>query len=146
MKRLAGKVAIITGAGQGVGLGVAQAYADEGAALVISGRDANKLQTAAAGLTARGAKVLTIPGDVRKREAANATVEAAIRQFGKIDILVNNAQSSAPGIPLEQIDDATISLTIESGLLGTLYHMQAAFPHMKERGGSIVNFGSREGI
>lgn len=146
MKRLAGKVAIITGAGQGVGLGVAQAYADAGAALVISGRDADKLQTAAAGLTARGAKVLAVPGDVRKREAANATVEAAIRQFGKIDILVNNAQSSVPGTPLEQIDDATISLTIESGLLGTLYHMQAAFPHMKERGGSIVNFGSREGI
>lgn len=146
MKKLAGKVAVITGAGQGVGLGVAQAYADGGASLVISGRDANKLQGAAAELTARGAKVLTVPGDVRKRSTANATIEAAIREFGKIDILVNNAQSSVPGTPLEQIDDPTIAMTIESGLLGTLYHMQAAFPHMKDRGGSIINFGSREGI
>src|SRR3984893_1212284 len=146
MKRLAGKVAIITGAGQGVGLGIAQAYADGGASLVISGRDANKLQTAAAELTARGAKVLTVPGDVRKRVSANATVEAAVREFGKIDILVNNAQSSVPGTPLEQIDDATISMTIESGLLGTLYHMQAAFAHMNERGGSLINFGSRQGV
>ena len=146
MKRLAGQVAIITGAGQGVGLGVAQAYADAGASLVISGRDPNKLQSAAADLQSRGAKVLTVPGDVRKRASADATVEAAIREFGKIDILVNNAQSSVPGTPLEQIDDATISLTLESGLLGTLYHMQAVFPKMKEHGGSIINFGSREGI
>jgi NAD(P)-dependent dehydrogenase (short-subunit alcohol dehydrogenase family) len=78
--------------------------------------------------------------------SANSTVEAAVREFGKIDILVNNAQSSVPGTPLELIDDATISMTIESGLLGTLYHMQAAFAHMKERGGSIINFGSREGV
>ena len=102
--------------------------------------------SAAAELTSRGAKVLTVPGDVRKRVSANSTVEAAVREFGKIDILVNNAQSSVPGTPLELIDDATISMTIESGLLGTLYHMQAAFPHMKERGGSIINFGSREGV
>lgn len=146
MKRLAGKVAIITGAGQGVGLGIAQAYADSGASLVISGRDAAKLQSAATELIARGAKVLTVPGDVRERASAIATVEAAIGEFGTIDILVNNAQSSVPGTPLEQIDDATISMTLESGLLGTLYHMQAAFAHMKARGGSIINFGSREGL
>jgi NAD(P)-dependent dehydrogenase (short-subunit alcohol dehydrogenase family) len=48
-------------------------------------------------------------------------------------------------VPLESIDDATIALTLESGLLGTMYHMQAAFPHMKDRGGSIINFGSRTG-
>ena len=60
-------------------------------------------------------------------------------------MLVNNAQSSVPGTPLEEIDDATIALTLESGLLGTMYHMQAAFPHMKDRGGSIINFGSRTG-
>ena len=147
MKKLADKVALITGAGQGVGLGIAQAYADSGASLVISGRDADKLQRAAAELKSRGAKVLAVPGDVRHRAFADATVAAALREFGKIDILIDNAQSSVAGItPLEQTDDATISMTVESGLLGTLYHMQAAFPHMKERGGSIINFGSREGV
>jgi NAD(P)-dependent dehydrogenase (short-subunit alcohol dehydrogenase family) len=146
MQRLEGKVAIITGAGQGIGLGIAQAYADSGASLVISGRDINKLQSAASELSSRGAKVHAIAGDVRKRACAQATVAAAIAEFGKIDVLINNAQSAVAGVALEQIDDDAISMTIESGLLGTLYHMQAAFPHMKERGGSIINFGSRQGI
>ena len=93
-----------------------------------------------------GAEVETIAGDARKRETAERDVAAAITRFGRLDVLVNNAQTSVPGVPLEQIDDATIALTLESGLLGTLYHMQAAFPHMQARGGSIINLGSREGV
>jgi NAD(P)-dependent dehydrogenase (short-subunit alcohol dehydrogenase family) len=87
-----------------------------------------------------------VVGDTRQRASAVNTVAKAIERFGRIDILINNAQSSTPGIALESIDDATIALTVESGLLGTLYHMQAVFPHMSRNGGSIVNFGSREGI
>ena len=146
MKQLAGKVAIITGAGQGVGLGIAEAFADAGADLAISGRDAGKLQGVATQLRSRGVRVLVVAGDVRKRASANALVAATVEEFGKIDVLVNNAQSSVPGTPLESIDDATIAMTLESGLLGTIYHMQAVFPHMKEHGGSIINFGSREGM
>jgi NAD(P)-dependent dehydrogenase (short-subunit alcohol dehydrogenase family) len=146
MKQLEGKVAIITGAGQGVGLGIAQAFADAGADLAISGRDAGKLQSVATQLRSRGVKVLAVAGDVRKRASANALVAATVAEFGKIDVLVNNAQSSVPGTPLESIDDATIALTLESGLFGTIYHMQAVFPYMKEHGGSIINFGSREGM
>ena len=59
---------------------------------------------------------------------------------------MNNAQSSAPGTLFENIDDATLAMTLESGFFGTLYFMQESFTHMKERGGSIINFGSREGI
>jgi NAD(P)-dependent dehydrogenase (short-subunit alcohol dehydrogenase family) len=146
MQKLAGKVAIVTGAGQGVGLGVAQALADAGAAIVMSGRDEKKLRTAAESVRSRGAAVLAVPGDVRTRDSANATVAAAVERFGRLDILVNNAQSSAPGTLLENTTDETIALTLESGLLGTLYHMQAALPHLKKNGGSIINLGSREGI
>jgi NAD(P)-dependent dehydrogenase (short-subunit alcohol dehydrogenase family) len=142
---LEGKVALITGAGQGVGFGIAQAFATAGANLVITGRDGAKLETAAAKFRAAGAEVAIVPGDVRTRETALRDVAAAVERFGRLDVLVNNAQSSVPGTPLEQIDDATIALTLESGLLGTLYHMQAAFPHLKVNGGSIINFGSREG-
>jgi NAD(P)-dependent dehydrogenase (short-subunit alcohol dehydrogenase family) len=142
---LTGKVALITGAGQGVGLGIARAFAGAGAKLAITGRDQEKLERAAAKLRELGAEVLTIPGDVRSRASAQASVAKAIEQFGQLDVLVNNAQSSVPGTPLEEIDDATIALTLESGLLGTMYHMQAAFAHMKGRGGSIINFGSRTG-
>lgn len=146
MQTLSGKVAIITGAGQGVGLGIAQAFADAGAALTITGRDAGKLEAAAGSLRERGAQVLAHPADARKRADAEGTVAATIERFGRLDILVNNAQSSVPGTMLEQLDDATIALTLESGLLGTIYHMQAALPHLKKQGGSIINLGSREGI
>jgi NAD(P)-dependent dehydrogenase (short-subunit alcohol dehydrogenase family) len=146
MGRLAGKVALVTGGGQGVGLGIARAFAAEGAALVVTGRTVDKLRSVMPELEALGAKVAICAGDTRRRKDAERAVAVAIDRFGTIDILVNNAQSSVPGTTLEELDDETIRLTVESGLYGTLQHMQAAFPHMKERGGSIVNFGSREGI
>lgn len=146
MGRLTGKVAIITGGGQGVGLGIARMFASEGAALVITGRNEEKLKGVVPELEALGARVATCAGDTRLRTDAERAVQCAVDSFGQLDVLVNNAQSSNPGTPLEEIDDDTIRLTVESGLYGTLQHMQAAFPHMKERGGSIINFGSREGI
>jgi NAD(P)-dependent dehydrogenase (short-subunit alcohol dehydrogenase family) len=144
--QLTGKVALITGGGQGVGLGIAHAFAAEGAALLITGRDVAKLEAAAEALRASGKNISVCAGDVRKREDAVRAVEAAITNFGRLDVLVNNAQSSTPGTPFEDMDDATMRLTLESGILGTVQHMQAAFPHMKAHGGSIINLGSREGI
>jgi NAD(P)-dependent dehydrogenase (short-subunit alcohol dehydrogenase family) len=147
MGKLTGKVAIITGGGQGVGLGIAFALAEAGASIVVTGRHEDKLRGAAEQIRAKGAPdVLTVVGDTRRRESAQQTVGATIEKFGRLDVLVNNAQSSVPGTPFENIDDATLSMTLESGFLGTLYFMQASFPHMKEGGGSIINLGSREGI
>jgi NAD(P)-dependent dehydrogenase (short-subunit alcohol dehydrogenase family) len=147
MGKLDGKVALITGGGQGVGLGIAFALAEAGAAIVITGRHEDKLRGAAEQIRAKGAPdVLTVVGDTRKRESAQQAVHATIQKFGYLDVLVNNAQSTAPGLLFENIDDATIAMTLESGFLGTLYFMQASFPHLKERGGSIINLGSREGI
>lgn len=146
MSKLIDKVAIITGAGQGVGLGIARTFAAAGALLVITGRNEDKLRDAAGELEALGGKVAICAGDARSRADAERAIQTAIDRYGQIDVLVNNAQTSNPGRPLEEIDDETIRLTIESGLFGTIQHMQAAFPHMKDRGGSIINFGSREGI
>jgi len=147
MGKLSGKVAVITGGGQGVGLGIAFAFAEAGAAIVITGRHEDKLRGAAEQIRAQGAPdVLTVVGDSRKRESAQQAIRATIDKFGHLDVLVNNAQSSTPGLQFESIDDAAISMTLESGFMGTLYFMQASFPHMKERGGSIINLGSREGI
>ena len=146
MKPLQDKVAIVTGGGQGLGLGISKAMAAAGAQVVITGRDPAKLQAAASQIGAHGLPVLTVAGDVRRRASAEQAVAATIEKFARLDILVNNAQSSKPFVPLEQIDDDTIALTLESGLLGTLYFMQASFPHLKRQGGSIINLGSREGV
>ncbi len=147
MGRLSGKVAIVTGGGQGVGLGIAQAFASEGASLVISGRTIEKLKGVVPDLEARGAKVAIIAADARSRADADKVVAFAASTFGGIDILVNNAQTSAAGVMLSDYTDDLIAATVESGLYGSIYHMQAVRPHMVARGGgSIINFGSRQGI
>jgi NAD(P)-dependent dehydrogenase (short-subunit alcohol dehydrogenase family) len=146
MGRLKGQVALITGAGQGIGLGIARTFAAEGANLVITGRVEQKLKGVVPELSAFGVKVVVCPGDVGRRTNAQRAVQSAIDTFGRLDILVNNAQTLKPGTMLEDTDDEIFRLTIESGLYGTLYHMQAAFPHFKTSGGSIINFSSREGI
>jgi NAD(P)-dependent dehydrogenase (short-subunit alcohol dehydrogenase family) len=146
MQKLSGKTAVVTGAGQGVGLGIARMFARQGAALVISGRTEQKLKDVEPELKELGATVAVCVGDARSRPDAERVIRTAIDRFGRLDILVNNAQTLVPGTPLEDIDDATIQSTVESGLYGTLFHMQAAFPHMKGQGGSIINLGSREGI
>lgn len=147
MGRLSDKVALITGGGQGVGLGIARTFAKEGATLVLTGRTETKLNDVAAEIEGLGGKVAIAVGDTRNRADADRAVQIATDRFGRLDILVNNAQSSVPGTPLEEIDDSTIHLTVESGLYGTLHHMQAAFAPMKAQGGgTIINFGSREGM
>ena len=146
MGRLNSKVAIITGGGQGVGLGIARTFAREGASILITGRNADKLEPVVAQLEEMGAKAGFITGTAGVRADAEAAVARAIELFGGLDVLVNNAQTSKSGTAFEDLDDATIDMTIGSGLYGTIHHMQAALPHMKQRGGSIINVGSREGI
>lgn len=146
MKRLTGKVAIVTGGGQTVGLGVAQALADAGASLVITSRVQEKLDAVRPDLERRGARVVTYSGNAALRESAHGAVEAAIKEFGRVDILINNAQSNKSGLKIEEIDDEAFDVAFGSGFKGTLFHMQAAFPFLKVQGGSIINFGSKMGI
>jgi NAD(P)-dependent dehydrogenase (short-subunit alcohol dehydrogenase family) len=145
MSRLAGKVAVVTGASQGIGLAISQAFVREGAAVVMSARRGEVLEAEAKKLEQAGASVLAVTADVAQREDAARTIAAAVERFGRLDILVNNAQTTRQA-GVESITDEAIALTFGSGLFGTLFHMQSAFPHLKERGGSIVNFGTRQGI
>ncbi|MGE0386397.1 MAG: SDR family NAD(P)-dependent oxidoreductase [Gammaproteobacteria bacterium] len=146
MQRLAGRVAVITGAGQGVGLGIAQAFAAEGATIVMTGRDRAKLEAASASVRAEGAEVLIVPGNVRERAHAKDVMARTMDRFGRLDVLVNNAQTMADTKPFMELSDDDFESVIGSGLFGTIYMMQEAFPYMKERGGSIINLGSREGV
>ncbi len=145
MGRLAGKVAVVTGGSQGIGFAIAKAYAREGAAVVISGRRGDAIAEAGQRLEAEGARVVAVQADVANRDDAARTIAAAADAFGRIDILANNAQSTRNAL-IEDITDEIINLTLGSGLLGTIYHMQAAAPYLKQQGGSILNLGSRQGI
>lgn len=146
MGRLEGKVAVITGGGQGVGLGIAQAFADEGASMVLSGRNLDKLEKVIPDLQKRGGKVAVTQANVRSRDDAFRTVQLAVDTFGGLDVIVNNAQMSHMGVAVEDNTQEVLDDTIQSGLYGSIWHMQAAFPHFKKRGGgSIINMGSYQG-
>ena len=146
MSRLQDRAAIITGGGQGIGESIARAFAAQGARVLITGRTPDTLEATAAAIRADGGTVEWVAATAGIRADAERTVALAIERFGRLDILVNNAQTSRPGTLFEDTDDALLGLTLESGLYGTFQHMQAAVPHMKARGGSIINFGSYEGI
>ena len=146
MGRLAGKVAVVTGASQGIGMAFARAFAREGASVVISARRGDVVQEMAQQIAAEeGSKVIAVQADVAIREDAQRTIAAAQEHFGRLDVLANNAQTTKNAL-VEDIDEANLKLTFGSGFLGTLWHMQAALPLLKVQGGSIINLGSRQGI
>ena len=146
MTELAGKVALITGAGQGIGQGVALAMAGAGARVVLAGRTLTKVEVTAAKVRERGGEALALACDVRRADDLVAAVAAAVGTWGGIDVLVNNAQE----VPLGKLDDVTDEAFIggfESGPLATLRLMKLARPHMAARGGgTIFNFCSSAGI
>lgn len=138
---LARKVALVTGAGQGAGLGVAEALADDGATIAVVGRTRSKLEVAAGGIESRGGKAVAVRCDVGSADDIDATVAQVVDQFGSVDILVNAAHHNTRGGRLLDIADDDVDLLWRTGPLATLRFMRACHPHLAG-GGSIVNFGS----
>ena len=147
MGRLQGKVAFVTGAGRGIGRGIALAFAREGASLGLLEIDGATLAETAKQLEARGAKCLAIEGDVGTRAACASAIERTADTFGGLDVLVNNAAwTPTPGLLLADFDDATFARVLETNLWATFWCMQAARPHfLRRRKGSIINFASGSG-
>ncbi|HTH28473.1 MAG TPA: SDR family oxidoreductase [Sphingobium sp.] len=144
--RLKDKVAIVTGSTKGgTGYGIAARFLREGAAVMLCEIAAPALSEALAELEPLG-QVDGVQCDVSCRQDVERAVAACVSRFGGIDILVNNAAVSTPGLLLEDMDDAAIAANLGPSLYGTLYMMQAAFPHLKASRGSVINFGSRNGI
>lgn len=144
--RLTGKSAIITGASPGgTGYGIAARFLKEGASVFLCEIDEGQLREALTRLTPLG-KVAGITADISVREQATNAVDCAVQRFGKLDVLVNNAAVSTPGLLLADMDDAAIAANLGPSLYGTIYLMQAAYPHLKSSQGSVINFGSRNGI
>ena len=147
MKRLDSNVTIITGGGKGIGFGLAQAFAEEGSNLVITGRTESRLLKAKEVLEAQyGIEVLPVVADGADEEAIKNVVRLTMEKFGKITTLINNAQVSKSGTPLAEHTKEDFDLAINSGLYATFFYMREAFPYLKETKGSVINFASGAGM
>jgi NAD(P)-dependent dehydrogenase (short-subunit alcohol dehydrogenase family) len=142
---LFGRVAFVTGAGQGIGEGVARALAARGATVALAGRTLAKVEAVAEELRAEGGAATAIGCDVGERAQVDAAIAQAVSEFGQLDVVVNNAQSSTQNL-LEETTASDVELCWRSGALGTYHVMQAAFPHLRTRGGSVINVGSTTAI
>lgn len=146
---LEGKVAIITGASQGLGYAMALKFAESGADIVAASRTREKLDQTAEEVRKFGRKCLVVPADVTQSVQVNAIVDAAIEQFGHIDVLVNNAGGGDEtlGKRLEEITDEDWHCGIDTNLSSQFYGCRAVIPHMlKQNRGKIINIASGYGL
>lgn len=146
--RLEGKVAIVTGGGQGIGEAIAAGYAKEGAKVLITGRTRSKLDDVVAKITAAGGTALALDAIAGDKAQSEQTVQKALSEWGRVDVLVNNAHSFTDYLPLSDPKmEENCNIDFQSAFFGSLQLMQLCYPHMvSQGGGSIINMGSSYGI
>ncbi len=144
MGMLENKVAVITGSSRGLGLAIARAYAQEGAAIVLSSRSAANLEQAASGLSASGAKVSAFACDVGDPIQIHALAEHALASFGRLDVWVNNAAQPGPYGPTVQIAPDRFIQVLRTNIFGTYYGSLEAVRHFLAQGsGKLINILGR---
>jgi len=157
---LTNKTVLITGGGRAVlsngkagsiGYGIATAYAKEGANIVITGRNLQKLEAAKEELERLyNVKVLPVQADISagadNAAIAKSVAEKAVAEFGSIDVLINNAQASASGVSIADHTTEQFDLAVYSGLYATFHYMQACYPYLAKSRGSVINFASGAGL
>jgi NAD(P)-dependent dehydrogenase (short-subunit alcohol dehydrogenase family) len=142
---LRGQVAIVTGAGQGVGRGVALAVAGEGARVAVIGRTLKKCEAVVAEISGRDGEAIAIKCDIEHRDQVESSVEETAERWGRIDILVNNAQTKIYQ-SIRRMTEADMETMWQSGPMATLRYMQLCLPHLRESAGCVVNVGSGSSI
>ncbi|WP_435174859.1 SDR family oxidoreductase [Actinacidiphila sp. bgisy145] len=126
---LAGRVALVTGASSGIGRATALAVAEQGGAVAVTARRADRLEELAGGIRARGGSVLVLPADLSDPAQVDAVVEHTVGHFGRLDVLVNNAAASAPGF-VEHSDPARWDTLVEVNFRAVLRLSHTALPHL----------------
>lgn len=141
------RVALVTGAGGGIARGVARAFADEGADLVITDIYEEGLNETKAGIEDDyGAHVLDLVADGTDEETVKDVIRQTIDKFGRLDVIVNSADSGVSGIPLVDHTLEDFEQAIGSSLYATFFYMKHGYPHLKKVAGSVINFGSGAGV
>jgi len=138
---LEGKIALVTGASQGLGRALALAYAREGASLVLNSRSEGSIRPVAEEAENLGAEVLAVAADVAEGADVERMVRAAVERFGRVDVLVNNAGLLGPRVAIEEYPEDEWRRVINANLTGPYLVSKAAIPHVGE-GGSIINLVS----
>ena len=147
MHSVDGKVIVVTGSGRGVGLGIARHLGRGGAKIVVAEWNPERLSAAVSELAELGVDVLGVRTDIMVRDEIVAMVDSSIERFGRVDGLVNNAQTFRPMAPMATVSEDDLDVFYRSGVGGTLAAMQAVYPAMAAQGwGRIVNFASSMGI
>ena len=143
MKRLQGKVAVITGGNSGIGEAIAKAFAREGALVVITGRRHVELDRVVSDIVKEEGKAFSVAGSVTDELRVQETVRQTVQRFGRLDILVNNAGLGDFGKRLHEIDDPTWTQVLDVNLTGVFRMTRAVLPQMlKQQRGAIVNISS----
>lgn len=143
MNRFEGKIVIVTGAGSGIGAGIARRFLQEGACVVLNGRREHKLRETLAGFNA--AQALVHPGDVSDEAYVERLVADTVATFGQVDVLVNNAGFANLG-PFGQTTTEVWRALLGTNLDGVFFAARAALPHLLQTAGCIVNISSVSGI
>ena len=143
---LNGKVAIVTGAARGIGKGMATALGKAGASVTITDIRKETLEEASAAFDELGIKHLALVADGTKDDDVENAVRQTVDAFGRIDMVINNAQTAVTSASLQDQSVADVMVAIDSGFLASFRYMKACYPYLKESQGTVVNFASQAGL
>jgi len=145
MKRLAGKIAIVTGSSSGIGKAIALTFGKEGASVVVAARRKDSCEKTAAQIRKNGGDAMAIQTDVTDEAQVERLITETVKRYGRLDLLVNNAGIGGGG-RIESTSTETFDRVMNTNLRGTFFCCRAGFRQMKQNGGTIINMSSVAGV